>query len=117
MSRQPCTGMHRECDGSGPNGDRQKKGIGLTETKKGEETPGAPSGWLKIDSAILHSVSTTTTTESSKSAEVDNRSLFQQPPLVYSGCSQKLYCFITEVKCETAQLFGTIAIRVGDIEL
>jgi hypothetical protein len=74
VSRQPCTGMHRDCDGSGPNGDRQKKGVGTTEVKKGDETLGSPSGWQKIDSPILQKSPTmSTTTEYSKSAEVENR--------------------------------------------
>ena len=55
VSRQPCTGMHRDCDLNGSNGDRQKKGAGSTETKKGDEAvaASAPSGWLKIDSSVL----------------------------------------------------------------
>ena len=45
----------------------------MTEIKKGEETPGAPSGWLKIDSPIQKTPMATTTTESSRSEEVENR--------------------------------------------
>ena len=44
VSRQPCTGMSRDCELNGPNSDRQKKGVGITETKKGDSVPGAPSG-------------------------------------------------------------------------
>ena len=61
--------MHRECDGT--NGDRQKKGVGSTVevNKKGEDTSsGAPSGWLKIDSAILQKP---TTVDSASKVEED----------------------------------------------
>ena len=70
VSRQPCTGMHRDCDLNGSNGDRQKKGAGSTETKKGDEAvaASAPSGWLKIDSSVLQK-----STEASKSSEVNNK--------------------------------------------
>ena len=74
VSRQPCTGMHRDCDLTGSNGDRQKKGAGAgaTDAKKGDEPPQAPSGWLKIDSAVGQPRFPSAPPET-KSSEVENK--------------------------------------------
>ena len=73
VSRQPCTGMHRDCDLTGSNGDRQKKGAGATDAKKGDEPPQAPSGWLKLDSAVAQQRFPSAPPAETKSAEVENK--------------------------------------------